>query len=221
MMFGNRCQFDYDEETIEPKAEKENSKRKSNAMPLKAFLAKWQWASLKNADEVLTQSEQKVWGIMEENERLKAEIEAECQEHIEAMRVADKAIKVLEKELKDWQDGTIIAQWQDCEQRVKELEYELAEKDVDLSLARNEIDTLKHNLNISQEHDNVMCEQYFEKCKQHNQDKISFAVAYLELLKAFIIDKEFYFVGEDYSTVYVEDITEEIDNQIQELRGQE
>lgn len=99
MMFGDRCQFDYDEETIEPKAKKENSKRKGNAMSLKAFLAKWQWASLENADEVLTQSEQKVWALMEENERLKAEIEAECQEHQEAMRVADKTIKVLEKAL--------------------------------------------------------------------------------------------------------------------------
>ena len=55
----------------------------------------------------------------------------------------------------------------------------------------------------------------------HNQDKISFAVAYLELLKAFIIDKEFYFVGEDYSTVYVEDITEEINNQIKQLKEME
>lgn len=99
MMFGNRCQFDYDEETIEPKAEKENSKRKSNAMSLKAFLAKWQWASLENADEVLTQSEQKVWGLMEENDRLKAAVEAECQEHQEAMRVADKTIRVLAKAL--------------------------------------------------------------------------------------------------------------------------
>ena len=99
MMFGDRCQFDYDEETIEPKTEKANKKRKSNAMLLKAFLAKWQWDSLKNADEVLTQSEQKVWGLMEENERLKAKVEAECQEHQEAMRVADKTIKVLEKAL--------------------------------------------------------------------------------------------------------------------------
>lgn len=53
---------------------------------------------------------------------------------------------------------------------------------------------------------------------KYNQDKISFAVAYLEIIKAFIIDKEFYFTGEDYSTVYVEDITEEIDNQIKQLK---
>lgn len=68
---------------------------------------------------------------------------------------------------------------QECDSLQKALE----EKNTDLSLARNEIDTLKHNLNISQEHDNVICEQYFEKCKQHNQDKISFAVEKLEEVK--------------------------------------
>lgn len=44
-----------------------------------------------------------VWGAEAEKNReikaLKAEIEAECEEHQEAMRVADKTIKVLEKAL--------------------------------------------------------------------------------------------------------------------------
>ena len=64
--------------------------------------------------------------------------------------------------------------------------------------------------------------KYNERCdklkNQHIQNKINFAVSYLEVIKAFIIDKEFYFTGEDYSTVYVEDITEEIDNQIKAIK---
>ena len=40
-----------------------------------------------------------------------------------------KRIAELEKELEDWQDGTIIAQWQDYEQKVKELEKQLAESE--------------------------------------------------------------------------------------------
>lgn len=68
---------------------------------------------------------------------------------------------------------------------------------------------------------NNEAQKYFEDAccnDSDDQDKISFAVAYLEIIKAFIIDKEFYFTGEDYSTVYVEDITEEIDNQIKQLK---
>lgn len=49
---------------------------------------------LNNASQVceICQKEQ-------ENDRLKAEIEAECEEHQKAMRVADNTIKVLEKAL--------------------------------------------------------------------------------------------------------------------------
>lgn len=62
---------------------------------------------------------------------------------------------------------------------IEQLKQQLAESETDLSLARNEIDTLKHNIKIVQEHDNVMCEQYFNKCKEH-QDKIDFAVERLK-----------------------------------------
>lgn len=51
-------------------------------------------------------------------------------------------------------------------------------------------------------------ERYCELKKQHIQNKINFAVSYLEVIKAFIIDKEFYFTGEDYSTVYKEKIND-------------
>ena len=108
----------------------------------------------------------------------------------------------------------------------QKLEQQLAEKDVDLSLARNEIDTLKHNLKVAQEHDNVMCEQYFEKCKKANQDKISFAVEKLELLKEKMANFDLpnnpklynndMFCG-GFDSHYIK-TKEQIDNQIEELK---
>ncbi len=48
----------------------------------------------------------------------------------------------------------------------EELKKQLEEKKVDLSLTRNEIDTLKGNLAISLEHKKVIEAQYLEKCKE-------------------------------------------------------
>jgi chromosome segregation ATPase len=115
---------------------------------------------------------------------------------------------------------------------IEELKQQLEEKGVDLSLARNEIDTLKHNLNIAQEHDNVMCEQYFEKCKHHNQDKISFAVEQLEKVKEYAKNKEEHIynmydntkntnVVSDYhyaKLTVISNIFKFIDNQIKQLK---
>lgn len=108
--------------------------------------------------------------------------------------------------------------------RVRNLEQQLAEKETDLSLARNEINTLKHNLNVSQEHDKVVCEQYFEKCKETNQDKISFCIEQLEKVKDWC--KEYRTEDEfGVSTINVDDElnTEDnllnfIDNQIKQLK---
>ena len=75
-----------------------------------------------------------------------------------------KRIAELEEELEDWQDGTIIAQWQDYEQKVKELEKQLAEserqyqeyrqiveKDIEKEVDERMRDTIKEfNLDISQ-----------------------------------------------------------------------
>ena len=94
----------------------------------------------------------------------------------------------------------------------EQLKQQLSEKETDLSLARNEIDTLKHNLKIAQEHDNVMCELYFNKCKEH-QDKILFAVEQLEKVKGFVNN----YYGE-YSAIVV---TNFIDNQIKQLTHQQ
>ena len=143
-------------------------------------------------------------------------------------KLAEKNKKISEY-MKEWEKDC-----DDSEKEIEELKQQLAEKDVDLSLARNEIDTLKHNLNISQKHDNVMCEQYFEKCKKANQDKISFAVEKLEELKKFtekeikecnkLLQEEF---EDDY---YIQSVNarqsmcyefkREIDNQIKTIKGE-
>lgn len=53
-------------------------------MKLEEFLTKWEWLDLKDADETLTESEQKIWEFMEKNAQLGEK---------------DKRIKVLDKAL--------------------------------------------------------------------------------------------------------------------------
>lgn len=50
--------------------------------------------------------------------------------------------------------------------KIAELQKQLKETKADLFLSRNEIDTLKNNLSISQEHKKIIEEQYLEKCKE-------------------------------------------------------
>lgn len=50
--------------------------------------------------------------------------------------------------------------------QIAELQKQLKETKADLFLSRNEIDTLKNNLSISQEHKKIIEEQYLEKCKE-------------------------------------------------------
>lgn len=52
------------------------------------------------------------------------------------------------------------------DKEIAELQKQLKETNVDLSLARNEIDTLKGNLKVLQEHKKIIEEQYLEKCKE-------------------------------------------------------
>lgn len=113
------------------------------------------------------------------------------------------------------------------QKKISDLETKLAEKDVDLSLARNEIDTLKHNLKVAQEHDNVMCEQYFGKCKKINQDKISFAIYNLSLVCGMLTDTIIDFEKKEYDLSmhnYLEQIclkfAEKISQKIKQLKEQ-
>lgn len=52
-----------------------------------------------------------------------------------------------------------------------------------------------------------------------NQDKISFALDQLEKVKGFVKENESWEIeGSDYSIVYADDVLDEIDNQIEELK---
>lgn len=93
-----------------------------------------------------------------------------------------------EKEIKRaYQEGLLQKQF-DKDAEIMQLRQQLAEKETEISLSRHEINTLKNNLNIFQEHDNIMCEQYFNKCKEINQDKIEFAIAELKKVKKWVIE---------------------------------
>lgn len=101
----------------------------------------------------------------------------------------------------------------------QELEQQLAEKDEIIDWQNEIVEGVKQEEELLAQKLKSLGVDCIENLgKYHDQDKISFAVSYLEVLKAFIIDKEFYYLGEDYSTVYVEDIIEEIDNQIKQLK---
>lgn len=134
-------------------------------------------------------------------------------------QLAEKDLRIEELESQFDYECECNKQFVDCQNENTQLKQQLAEKDVELSLARNEIDTLKHNLNISQEHDNVMCEEYFKKCKQHNQDKISFATEQLEKVKEIIDKNYFYNMSSDCCTFDKLEVDFQINNQIKELRG--
>lgn len=54
---------------------------------------------------------------------------SKCCEQYLRDRIADLEAKLAEKELNDWKDGTIICKWTNTENKVKELEQQLEEKD--------------------------------------------------------------------------------------------
>lgn len=135
-------------------------------------------------------------------------------------KIADLEAKLAEKdEQLEYFSKRDDEQEKQLEKQAKIHYKQLAEKETDLSLARNEINTLKHNLNVSQEHDKVVCEQYFEKCKETEQDKISFCIEKLKKVKKLFEEKYTYDVEEsDFEVIYEDDVDEIIDNQIEELK---
>ena len=66
----------------------------------------------------------------------------------------------------DYNKRELLKVKQNQDQQIAELQKQLKETKVDLSLARNEIDTLKVNLTISLEHKKIIEEQYFENVKK-------------------------------------------------------
>ena len=140
-------------------------------------------------------------------------------------KVSDLEAKLADKEetIKELNDKVLwLRKWLKMADDLNgSLKQQLAEKDVDLSLARNEIETLKHNLKVAQEHDNVMSKQYFEKCKKANQDKISFAVEKLTEVKKLIENKLVEFDDIEMKIImglFAFNITCQIDNQIKSIK---
>ena len=136
-----------------------------------------------------------------------------------------KRIADLENQLQDWQDGTIIAQWQDCEQKVKELEKQLAEKDTQIQSQKKNLEFFYDVFNNSES---------YQTFSDINQAKTDFAIECLEKVRNEIdnADKtKSYFEGmeewskdkRDYFDLGFSDcqdcIWDVIDWQIQELRG--
>lgn len=133
-----------------------------------------------------------------------------------------KRIADLENQLQDWQDGTIIAQWQDCEQKVKELEKQLAEKE-------KEIETIQENSDKNIDYliefaslieDQKDCNRMLKALERvrtgkkyivdkEHQDKISFCIEKLEWVQKLLIDNAF-------NELRV--VLGEINNQIEELK---
>ena len=131
-----------------------------------------------------------------------------------AKRIAD-----LEKELQDWQDGTIIAQWQDCEQRVKELERQLAEKDKLINDYADEHGMLQCKIAdlVVKE---IKAEDFAIEQLEQMKEKLGVLLKNTEKELNSITDLEFHNKVQGSMKGYMDSINI-IDQQIQELKGEE
>ena len=96
----------------------------------------------------------------------------------------------------------------------KELKAKLAEKD------KIYVESLIKLEKESEEQLEKQATIHYRHLKEKDQEKIEFAVEQLEKVKNYIIGNETYTFG-DYPIVYVEDMTEAIDNQIKQLKEME
>ena len=150
--------------------------------------------------------------------------------------VADLEAKLAESEKRIELADCIIKQYADKD---KNLYLQLAEKDVELNKWSTEYarayvnrqnDLIAENVKLKQQlaEKTLTIEQinkaFIEnrslwkgKYEQANQDKISFCIEKLDNLKSFIKEKAKFETG-DYEIVYSDDILEEIENQIEEIK---
>ena len=89
------------------------------------------------------------------------------------------------------------------QEEITQLKQQLAEKDKEIEIHKSAIRKMNRNC------DTVKC-----------QNKISFAVEQFEQLKEWVHNTASYVLG-DYASVYEDDLLDEIDNQIKQLKGVE
>ena len=110
--------------------------------------------------------------------------------------------KKLKQQLAEWQDGTIICKWTDAENKVKELEHQLAEKEELIMFADRTIKGL------------VLAKEI---------DKISFCIEQLEKVKEFCDNPKYQVDYEYYTNCWTyaidkDSLLNEIDNQIKAIK---
>ena len=95
------------------------------------------------------------------------------------------------------------------EKKHHELEQECANAKTELTLARNEINTLSCNLEVSRKHDEHMTNLYFGKCKDERQIKLDLLDEINEMFVGCYIECETYADLFNKFTTYLDDLTQE------------
>ncbi|MBQ2871633.1 hypothetical protein IJE86_08020 [bacterium] len=91
-----------------------------------------------------------------------------------------------EKELNDWKDGTIICKWTDAENKVKDLEHQLAEKEEQLNSAQVGEQFALKCCKEAEEQLEKQAKIHYKHLKEKDQDKISFCVKHLTEIREYV-----------------------------------
>ena len=124
----------------------------------------------------------------------------ECLEKIPKTTATTDFGNLLNSEIKDLVDDF-------SKRKISELEAKLEEKEKEIK-----------NLVLAH-FENEINKPVLTTTQMINQDKISFAIQQLEKVKEFVKENESWEIeGNDYSIVYADDVLDQIDNQIEELK---
>ena len=143
-------------------------------------------------------------------EELESQFAYECEcnkQFVECQKENDQ----LKQQLAEWKDGTIICKWTDAENKVKELEQQLAEKDKTIDEINKEfVKAIKDWKELVKIKEKNIAELEEQDEIYHNQDKIEL----LEILK------ETFAWGKDNGYLTAESAVEIIDQKIKEIKGE-
>ena len=152
--------------------------------------------------------------IKMDNFKLRYEL-AGATETIEVLR---KQLDEKDEQLNDWEDGIIICERTDAENKVKELEQQLAEKEEFLKKQKELFETVDRELYLTKDtlkhHTNI----YNSLVESKDQDKIEFAMTELEKARKTILNIQKNKDGFISTMIDLYDFNETIDNQIAELK---